>query len=278
MMHRVFCVCEWHKLFKLTGQPRVIERNYCYVWVLMVVVAWCKNGAETIYSHKVHGWVSLSEVHLAHLRHISKDPGRSPKVKSIAMPYSHTSFGILVGPGTGATYEWKRGSGCKSLKFLLRFMDPDFLWESFVVCSFYEAPSLDFFFGVGGMKMSFDFIHRCLHHLFFWRWCWRGIELYSKPLLSDFMIYWSSLESYCTFASMFNEPFLTFISKLPPAKSIEQCGPNFTDGAVDCQPMERWKDDIGHWHWVLVIWFLFNGFCHVQRVSEKQSTIFIHFS
>ena len=76
---------------------------------------------------------------------------------------------------------------------------------------------------------------------------------------------------------MFNEPFLTFISKLPPAKSIGQCGPNFTDGAVDCQPMERWKDDIVHWHWVL-IWFLFNGFCHVQRVSEKQSTIFIHFS
>ena len=125
------------------------------------------------------------------------------------------------------------------------------------------------------MKMSFDFIHRCLHHLFFWRWCWRGIELlYSKPLLSDFMIYWSSLESYCTFASMFNEPFLTFISKLPPAKSMEQCGPNFTDGAVDCQPMERWKDDIGHWHWALAIWFLFNGFCHVQHVSEKQSTIF----
>ena len=88
-----------------------IERNCCYVWVLMVVVAWCKNGAETIYSHKVHGWVSLSEVHLVHLRHISKDPGRSPKVKSIAMPYSQTSFGILVGPGTGATYEWKRGSG-----------------------------------------------------------------------------------------------------------------------------------------------------------------------
>lgn len=152
----VFFVCEWQKLFKFTGQPRVIERNCCYVWVLMVVVAWCKNGAETIYSHKVHGWVSLSEVHLVHLRHISKDPGRSPKVKSIAMPYSQTSFGILVGPGTGATYEWKRGSGCRSLKFLLRFMDPDFLWESFVVCSFYEAPSLAFFRG-GGDENEFWF-------------------------------------------------------------------------------------------------------------------------
>lgn len=182
------------------------------------------------------------------------------------MPYSHTSFGILVGPG-----------GCRSLKFLLRFMS----WFSLgVVCClfFYEAPSLDFFSGWGGDENEVWFYPSVftppVFFWFFWRWCGRGIELYSKPLLSDFVIYWSFLESYCTVASMFNEPFLTFISKLPPAKSIEQCRPNFTDGAVYCQPMERWKDDIRHWHWVLVICFLFNGFCPVQRVSEKQSTIF----
>ena len=152
----VFLVCEWQKIFKFTGQARVIERNYCYVWVLMVVVAWCRNGAETIYSHKVHGWVSWSEVSCSSFKAYLQGSWEVP----ISEIHCHAIFPYFIRHSCrGQVWELRMGEKGGPVVGPWNFYwdsCPDFLWESFVVC-FFTKHLVWIFFRGGGDENEFWF-------------------------------------------------------------------------------------------------------------------------